>query len=101
MQIEYMRHIPAFIKAYTLFAAELDPIPVELMETIHRMCNTYIMGYIDISGYHRRNGVYNIYSLFCVLFKKGEGLFRNFLNDFCKSLVTHICTNMIVLLTLN
>lgn len=76
--------MPAFIKAYTLFAAELDPIPLELMQTLHKMCDTYILGFIPMSGYHRRNGVFNIQSLFAMLYRKGEGLFRNFLNEFCK-----------------
>lgn len=89
-QQDYTRHLPAFIKAYTLFAAELDPIPIELMQTLHQMCDTYILGFIAMSGYHRRNGVFNIQSLFSMLYNKGEGLFRNFLNEFCKVFMTFI-----------
>lgn len=89
-QQDYTRHLPAFIKSYTLFAAELDPIPIELMQTLHRMCDTYILEFITMSGYHRRNGVFNIQSLFSMLYNKGEGLFRNFLNEFCKMFMTCI-----------
>lgn len=83
-QRDYARHLPAFIKAYGLFAAEFDTIPTELMSTLHRMCNIYIMGFVNMSGYHRRNGLFNIRALFGMLHQKGEGVFRNFLNDFCK-----------------
>ena len=67
-----------------MFAAEMDPIPVDLMETLHNMCNIFIMGFINMTGYHRRSGVYNMRSLFGMLHQKGEGLFRNFLNSLCK-----------------
>lgn len=83
-QREYLRHIPAFIKAYTLFAAELDPIPVDLMDTLHKMCDIFVKGFVNMSGYHRRNGVINMRTLFGMLHQKGEGLFRNFLNNLCK-----------------
>jgi hypothetical protein len=83
-QKEYLRHIPAFIKAYTMFAEESNPIPVDLMDTLHNMCNIFVNGFINMSGYHRRNGIYNLRSLFIMLHNKGEGVFRNFLNDVCK-----------------
>ncbi|KAI8057472.1 hypothetical protein BDF21DRAFT_319929, partial [Thamnidium elegans] len=93
-QQDYTRHLPAFIKAYTLFAAELDPIPIELMQTLHRMCDTYILGFITMSGYHRRNGAFNIQSLFSMLYNKGEGLFRNFLNEFFEKTLITTCTDI-------
>jgi hypothetical protein len=83
-QKEYIRHLPAFIKSYTSFAEELDTIPTELMETIHQMCNIFIMSFADMSGYHRRNGSFYIHQLFGMLYNKGEGVFRNFINSFCK-----------------
>lgn len=83
-QKEYLRHLPAFIKSYTSFAEELDTIPTELMETIQQMCNIFIMSFAEMSGYHRRNGSFYIHQLFGMLYNKGEGVFRNFINSFCK-----------------
>lgn len=84
-QSEYIRHLPAFIKSYTSFAEVFDIIPIELMETLHKMCDIFVMSFPQMSGYHRRNGSFYIQQLLNMLYAKGESVFKGFVNTFCKS----------------
>ncbi|KAI8079021.1 uncharacterized protein B0P05DRAFT_470219, partial [Gilbertella persicaria] len=93
-QRQYLRHLPAFIKSYTLFAEEFETVPVELMETIHQMCDIFITRYHDISGFYRRNGCLNIRNLLTMLYKKSEGVFGNFANAFFQKALICTCTTI-------
>lgn len=82
-QSEYTRHLPAFIKAYTSFGQAMHVIPENLLNTLHRMCRTFIERIPYATGYLRRSGCSNIYQLLLMLFNKGEGLGRSFTNLLC------------------
>lgn len=86
-QTEYIRHLPAFIKAYTSFAQTMNVIPENLLNTLHRMCRTFIERIPYATGYLRRSGCSNIHQLLLTLYRKGEGLGRSFTNSLCKCIV--------------
>ncbi|KAI8352478.1 hypothetical protein EDC96DRAFT_546617 [Choanephora cucurbitarum] len=91
-QKQYLRHLPAFIRSYTLFAEEFESIPVELMDTIHQMCDIFVKNYHDISGFYRRSGCLYIRELLRMLYKKSEGTFRSFVNTLFEKTLVCTCT---------
>ncbi|KAK4516378.1 uncharacterized protein ATC70_011349 [Mucor velutinosus] len=93
-QTEYIRHLPAFIKAYTSFAQTMNAIPGNLLNTLGHMCKIFIEQIPYATGYLRRSGCSNIYQLLLMLYKKGEGLGRSFTNSLFEKALTYTATNI-------
>ncbi|KAI8973301.1 hypothetical protein BDF20DRAFT_642731 [Mycotypha africana] len=93
-QKEYIRHLPAFIKAYASFAEVQDNIPVDLMQTLQLMCDIFILSFAEMSGYHRRNGSFYIQQLFSMIFNKNKGVFLQFIDGFFEKALICTCTNI-------
>ncbi|KAF1799211.1 hypothetical protein FB192DRAFT_1333067 [Mucor lusitanicus] len=93
-QTEYIRHLPAFIKAYTSFAQTMNVIPENLLSTLRHMCKIFIERIPYATGYLRRSGCSNIYQLMLMLYKKGEGLGRSFTNSLFERALTFTATNI-------
>ncbi|GAN09060.1 DNA-dependent protein kinase catalytic subunit isoform 1 [Mucor ambiguus] len=93
---EYIRHLPAFIKAYTAFAQTMDVIPENLLDTLGHMCKIFIERVPYATGYLRRSGCSNIYQLLLMLYKKGQGLGRSFTNLLFERALTFTATNIIM-----
>ncbi|KAG1469634.1 hypothetical protein G6F56_003147 [Rhizopus delemar] len=93
-QHEYLRHLPSFLRAYSSFAGELDHVPAELMASLYRMCDIFIVSFIRMSGYHRAQGVISILNLLEMLYKKGEGVLRKFLGNFFGKALIYTCTDV-------
>ena len=85
-QSEYIRHLPAFIKAYTAFAQTMNVIPENLLNTLQQICRIFIERLPGMQGYFRKSGCANIYQLLLMLYKKGEGIARSFTNTLCEFL---------------
>ncbi|KAL9555838.1 hypothetical protein MBANPS3_002175 [Mucor bainieri] len=93
-QTEYIRHLPAFIKAYTSFAQTMHVIPENLLNTLGHMCKIFVERIPYATGYLRRSGCSNIYQLLLMLYKKGEGLGRSFTNTLFERALTFTATNI-------
>ncbi|CEP16992.1 hypothetical protein [Parasitella parasitica] len=93
-QLEYVRHLPAFIKAYTSFAQTMTTIPENLLNTLHHMCRIFIEWIPYATGYLRRSGCSNIYQLLLMLYKKGEGIGRSFAHTLFERALTFTATNI-------
>ncbi|KAI8641990.1 hypothetical protein BD408DRAFT_483034 [Parasitella parasitica] len=93
-QLEYVRHLPAFIKAYTSFAQTMTTIPESLLSTLHHMCRIFIEWIPYATGYLRRSGCSNIYQLLLMLYKKGQGIGRSFANTLFERVLTFTVTNI-------
>lgn len=78
------RHLPSFIRAYTLFSQQYDEIPSPLLSILFKMVNVFVQKYNKLSLYTRKPGVNAIQSLIRMIYLKGEGYLRSFLNNFCK-----------------
>ncbi|CAO3615261.1 unnamed protein product [Cunninghamella echinulata] len=84
------RHLPSFIRAYTLFSQQYDEIPPPLLSILFKMVNVFVQKYNKLSLYTRKPGVKAIQSLIEMIYLKGEGHLRSFLNNFLYNLL--ICT---------
>ncbi|KAI8354648.1 hypothetical protein BD560DRAFT_455990 [Blakeslea trispora] len=93
-QKQYLRHLPAFIRSYTLFAEEFESIPIELMDTINQMCDIFIRCYHNISGFYRRSGSLYIRELLRMLYKSNESTFRKFVNTLFEKALIYTCTTI-------
>ncbi|KAG1432910.1 hypothetical protein G6F57_022588 [Rhizopus arrhizus] len=81
-QHEYLRHLPSFLRAYSSFAGQLESVPNELIVSLYHMCDIFILNFVRMSGYHRVQGSAAIMGLLDMLYQKGEGVLRKFLNKF-------------------
>ncbi|ORE12935.1 hypothetical protein BCV71DRAFT_230098, partial [Rhizopus microsporus] len=93
-QHEYLRHLPSFLRAYSSFAGQLESVPNELIVSLYHMCDIFILNFVRMSGYHRVQGSAAIMGLLDMLYQKGEGVLRKFLNKFIDKALIYTCMDV-------
>ncbi|KAI9491166.1 hypothetical protein BDB00DRAFT_874560 [Zychaea mexicana] len=86
-------HLPAFIQAYTYFAASQTNITPTFMSTMVKLINVFVYSYIRLNTITRSTGLYAIRDLLQALYYKGEGTLRSFLSAFLYETLIATCTD--------
>ncbi|KAI8877666.1 hypothetical protein K501DRAFT_306200, partial [Backusella circina FSU 941] len=87
-------HLPSFIQAYTHFAKEFDTIPLEMFISIQKISEVFIVSFARMPIYNRRPGIIAMKELFQMLYVKGEGVLRNFLDTFFNKAMVCTCIDI-------
>ncbi|KAF9585083.1 hypothetical protein BGW38_003973, partial [Lunasporangiospora selenospora] len=87
-------HLSPFITAYTFVAQAYDEIPEPLMAALNQMAISAIVNFIKMTSYARAGCTIALERLLVMLFRKGEGVLRGFVDKFFYKLLVFTCSDI-------
>ncbi|KAG0227795.1 hypothetical protein BGW42_002714 [Actinomortierella wolfii] len=87
-------HLSAFIQAFTYVAMEFDEIPDSLMAALTQMSSIVVVSFVKLSSFARVDCTIALNKLLMMLFRKGEGLLRGFVDKLMYKLLVFTCSDI-------
>ncbi|KAF9159945.1 hypothetical protein DFQ26_006027, partial [Actinomortierella ambigua] len=87
-------HLSAFIQAFTYVAREFDDIPDALMTALTQMSSIVVVSFVKLSSFARVDCTIALNKLLMMLFHKGEGILRGFVDKLMYKLLVFTCSDI-------
>ncbi|KAF9970692.1 hypothetical protein BGZ73_006560 [Actinomortierella ambigua] len=87
-------HLSAFIQAFTYVAREFDDIPDALMTALTQMSSIVVVSFVKLSSFARVDCTIALNKLLVMLFRKGEGILRGFVDKLMYKLLVFTCSDV-------